>query len=71
MHNMSSLQKPFTWLMILVSHDYVSAVYSDGTLCMDIIQNAWSPCHNVSTILTSVQVEAHSFELVILSTCYL
>uniref|UniRef100_A0A803PDM1 UBC core domain-containing protein n=1 Tax=Cannabis sativa TaxID=3483 RepID=A0A803PDM1_CANSA len=30
-------------------------VYHDGTLCMDIIQDAWSPCHNVSTILTSVQ----------------
>ncbi|KAH7404572.1 hypothetical protein KP509_15G032400 [Ceratopteris richardii] len=30
-------------------------VYSDGTLCMDIIQDAWSPCHNVSTILTSIQ----------------
>lgn len=23
---------------------------------MDIIQDAWSPCHNVSTILMSVQV---------------
>ncbi|XP_021890518.1 ubiquitin-conjugating enzyme E2 1-like isoform X1 [Carica papaya] len=30
-------------------------IYRDGTLCMDIIQDAWSPCHNVSTILTSVQ----------------
>ncbi|KAH0995958.1 hypothetical protein GBA52_019822 [Prunus armeniaca] len=30
-------------------------VYHDGTLCMDIIQDAWSPCHNVSTILTSIQ----------------
>ncbi|CAN6562769.1 unnamed protein product [Malus baccata var. baccata] len=27
-------------------------VYRDGSLCMDIIQDAWSPCHNVSTILT-------------------
>ncbi|XP_048431711.1 ubiquitin-conjugating enzyme E2-16 kDa isoform X2 [Pyrus x bretschneideri] len=26
-------------------------VYRDGSLCMDIIQDAWSPCHNVSTIL--------------------
>lgn len=31
-------------------------VYHDGTLCMDIIQDAWSPCHNVATILTSIQV---------------
>eukprot|EP00899_Mesostigma_viride_P003559 jgi/Mesvir1/13203/Mv06162-RA.1 len=30
-------------------------VYSDGTLCMDIIQDAWSPCHDVCTILTSIQ----------------
>ncbi|KAK9811384.1 hypothetical protein WJX72_002972 [[Myrmecia] bisecta] len=30
-------------------------VYSDGTLCMDIIQDQWSPCHNICTILTSVQ----------------
>ena len=30
-------------------------VYSDGTLCLDIIQEAWSPCHNVCTILTSIQ----------------
>ncbi|XP_068655328.1 ubiquitin-conjugating enzyme E2 1-like [Aristolochia californica] len=30
-------------------------VYFDGRICLDIIQDAWSPCHNVSTILTSVQ----------------
>eukprot|EP00891_Asterochloris_glomerata_P007567 jgi/Astpho2/7567/Aster-02473 len=30
-------------------------VYGDGTLCLDIIQDAWSPCHNVCTILTSIQ----------------
>ena len=24
-------------------------VYSDGTLCMDIIQDQWSPIHNVCT----------------------
>ncbi|KAL5556726.1 hypothetical protein UlMin_038962 [Ulmus minor] len=30
-------------------------VYLDGTICMDIIQDAWSPCQNVSTILSSVQ----------------
>ena len=28
---------------------------SDGTLCLDIIQDMWSPCQSVSTILTSVQ----------------
>mmetsp|Transcript_25622 Transcript_25622/g.39945 ORF Transcript_25622/g.39945 Transcript_25622/m.39945 type:complete len:158 (-) Transcript_25622:175-648(-) len=30
-------------------------VYSDGTLCLDIIQDKWSPAYSVSTILTSVQ----------------
>lgn len=30
-------------------------VYADGTLCLDIIQDRWSPCHNVNSILTSVQ----------------
>ncbi|KAK9865992.1 hypothetical protein WJX84_006339 [Apatococcus fuscideae] len=30
-------------------------VYADGTLCLDIIQDKWSPIHSVSTILTSVQ----------------
>lgn len=30
-------------------------VYADGTLCMDIIQDQWSPIHNVSTLLTSIQ----------------
>ena len=30
-------------------------MYSDGTLCLDIIQDAWSPIHTVGTILTSIQ----------------
>lgn len=30
-------------------------VYADGTLCMDIIQDQWSPIHSVATLLTSVQ----------------
>ena len=33
-------------------------VYSDGTLCLDIIQDQWSPIHNVCTLLTSIQVRA-------------
>ncbi len=38
------------------SEVYHPNVYSDGTLCMDIIQDAWSPIHNVCTLLTSIQV---------------
>eukprot|EP00164_Ancoracysta_twista_P002274 GFYU01003009.1.p1 GENE.GFYU01003009.1~~GFYU01003009.1.p1 ORF type:complete len:153 (+),score=31.56 GFYU01003009.1:129-587(+) len=30
-------------------------VYPDGALCLDIIQDHWSPIYNVSSILTSVQ----------------
>ena len=30
-------------------------VYSDGTLCLDIIQDQWSPVHNICTILSSIQ----------------
>ena len=31
------------------------AVYQDGTLCLDIIQNKWSPSYTVSSVLTSIQ----------------
>ena len=30
-------------------------MYSDGTLCLDIIQDQWSPIYTTSTILTSIQ----------------
>lgn len=30
-------------------------VYSDGSLCLDILQNRWSPSYDVSSILTSIQ----------------
>lgn len=30
-------------------------VYADGTLCLDIIQDAWKPIYTVATILTSIQ----------------
>jgi ubiquitin-conjugating enzyme E2 A len=30
-------------------------VYADGTLCLDIIQDQWSPIYTTSTILTSIQ----------------
>lgn len=30
-------------------------VYTDGTLCLDIIQDKWSPIYTVNTILTSIQ----------------
>ncbi len=34
------------------------AVYADGGICLDILQNQWSPIYDVSAILTSIQVAA-------------
>jgi ubiquitin-protein ligase len=33
-----------------------SAVYADGSICLDILQNQWSPIYDVAAILTSIQV---------------
>ena len=30
-------------------------VYADGKICLDILQNNWSPIYDVSAILTSIQ----------------
>ena len=30
-------------------------VYNDGGICLDILQNRWSPTYDVSAILTSIQ----------------
>lgn len=38
--------------MFLVS---CRAVYADGSICLDILQNRWSPTYDVSAILTSIQ----------------
>ena len=34
----------------------LSTVYADGSICLDILQNRWSPTYDVSSILTSIQV---------------
>lgn len=34
----------------------LDAVYADGGICLDILQNQWSPIYDVSAILTSIQV---------------
>uniref|UniRef100_A0A8C6LDK9 Ubiquitin conjugating enzyme E2 A n=1 Tax=Nothobranchius furzeri TaxID=105023 RepID=A0A8C6LDK9_NOTFU len=31
-------------------------VYADGSICLDILQNRWSPTYDVSSILTSIQL---------------
>mmetsp|Transcript_18275 Transcript_18275/g.49169 ORF Transcript_18275/g.49169 Transcript_18275/m.49169 type:complete len:166 (-) Transcript_18275:917-1414(-) len=30
-------------------------VYADGSICLDILQNQWSPIYDISAILTSIQ----------------
>jgi ubiquitin-conjugating enzyme E2 A len=30
-------------------------VYADGSICLDILQNRWSPTYDVSAVLTSIQ----------------
>eukprot|EP00053_Salpingoeca_punica_P007033 m.65115 g.65115 ORF g.65115 m.65115 type:complete len:166 (-) comp13968_c0_seq2:615-1112(-) len=38
-----------------VSRIFHPNVYADGGICLDILQNRWSPTYNVSSILTSIQ----------------
>lgn len=30
-------------------------IYNDGQICLDILQNTWSPIYDISAILTSIQ----------------
>ena len=34
----------------------IITVYGDGHICIDILQDQWSPIYNVSSILTSLQI---------------
>ena len=39
----------------MVGWTEMQVLRSDGSLCLDIIQDMWSPCQSVSSILTSIQ----------------
>lgn len=39
-----------------VSKMFHPNVYADGGICLDILQNRWSPTYDVAAILTSIQV---------------
>ena len=30
-------------------------IYSDGSICLDILQNSWTPIYDITSILTSIQ----------------
>ncbi len=30
-------------------------IYSDGKICLDILQNQWSPIYDIAAVLTSIQ----------------
>lgn len=44
-----------------VSKMFHPNVYADGGICLDILQNRWSPTYDVSAILTSIQVICNRF----------
>lgn len=42
-----------------VSKMFHPNVYADGSICLDILQNRWSPTYDVCAILTSIQSLLH------------
>ena len=40
----------------ILNLNVIFSVYADGSICLDILQNKWSPTYDVSAILTSIQV---------------
>eukprot|EP00466_Bigelowiella_natans_P020382 jgi/Bigna1/57667/fgenesh1_pm.24_\ len=41
--------------VIFISKMFHPNIYEDGNICLDILQNMWSPMLNLTAILTSIQ----------------
>lgn len=54
-----------------VSKMFHPNVYADGGICLDILQNRWSPTYDVSAILTSIQVNITLIVIIYLYIIYL
>jgi len=48
----------------MTNNGLLDAVYADGSICLDILQNRWSPTYDVSAILTSIQVSVYLLHVV-------
>jgi ubiquitin-protein ligase len=44
-----------------ISQMFHPNVYATGELCLDILQNRWSPTYDVAAVLTSIQRYGHSW----------
>jgi ubiquitin-conjugating enzyme E2 A len=47
-------------LVKFISQMFHPNVYATGELCLDILQNRWSPTYDVAAVLTSIQRLAHN-----------
>ena len=50
---LQTLKEFYFYFSRLPSH--IVQVYGDGKICLDILQNQWSPSYDIATILTSIQ----------------
>jgi ubiquitin-conjugating enzyme E2 A len=49
-----------SYIILILFYRFISKifhpnVYADGKICLDILQNQWSPIYDIAAILTSIQ----------------